>query len=337
LGAQGLWERLSTRNPHREFGIGVLEKLIRLEVAALPISEISFDCPPSPAHIIRDLFGAQRHRIRNQLLDVDCDTVTSMCDFVAGWVALAHDPGSDVTNPSQTPFSASDILATTEGLSACGARPPRLIYETDVVARPVDFETDSGDCDLRLTTTISPAGSITDPHIDGTGSGLYLFQLFGTKVLFTWPASVENLQWMEKMGLHGRKRGPLTLSQAIDELSELRVNVLSGHKSVALDPGMIHAVMSPDNSAIAGWDFVNFQWLKLDNVRAQMAWEAELAQKQKAGLLGDLYDISCYLSDDLKLWNKLAVKIGDRQDDCRMIRKVIEEIRAAMKGSLAIC
>jgi hypothetical protein len=48
----------------------------------------------------------------------------------------------------------------------------------------------------RLTTTVTPAGQITSPHIDGTLMGSFLVALFGFKVVFEWPPTAHNLQWM---------------------------------------------------------------------------------------------------------------------------------------------
>ena len=317
-----LWQELSPRNPHREYGLKILHRLQQLHFNSLPISNLTFSPSLSPAHVIRDLSEQHQPRYRNQLVDEDDDDAT-FCDFVAGWTALAHDSAADVTDLSQVPFAASDIPASQRGLHSCGIQRPKFFDDEDICVRPVNF----GDLNSepKLTTTISPAGSITDPHIDGTGSGLFLVQLFGTKLLFTWPASSENLQWMDDR--HGIKKGPLKLLKAIDEMSGMHVTPLTAHQSVELAPGMIHAVMSPNNSAIAGWDFVNATWLESHNVQRQMLWEAGLAKRQKDGLLSSRYNISRYLSDDLALWNSLRKRQGAHKEK---IQALLELIQAAM-------
>jgi hypothetical protein len=128
---------------------------------------------------------------------------------------------------------------------------------------------------------------------------------------------------------HGVKRGPLKLLRAIDELSEMRVNVLTTHKSVELTPGMIHAVMSPSNSAIAGWDFINARWLSSDDVQRQMLWEVDLFAKQSAGLLGERYSFQRDLKEDLEMWSHLSRRDGPYKDK---ILRLIETIRAAMQN-----
>jgi hypothetical protein len=299
------WEELSPRHPHRAFGISILERVRHLEFGALPQYEVVSVTNPTPAHIFRDLYAQTKPRYRNQLLDVDQDDAM-LCDIVAGWVALAHDIRADVTEPAQIPFAASDILASERGLDTCGIKIPECLLTEDVAIRPVTFE-DPGS-NPRLTTTITPAGSITDPHVDGTGSGLFLFQLFGTKILFTWPASSHNLEWLE--AIHGIKRGPLRLSNAVKEMTQMCITVLTRKQSVVLAPGMIHAVMSPNNSAISGWDFVKAEWLATGDVQRQMVWEAKMVNKQEAGALGHVaYNIRRYITDDLKLWELLGTKL----------------------------
>lgn len=316
------WDKLSFQHPHREYGIKVLEKLFQLQFSSLPKFEVSLNLKPSPAHIIYDLQAQEKPRYRNQLLDFDDDD-TRFLDFITGWVALAHDPGVNVTDPVQIPYSVSDVLATERGLDNCGITLPDCLSDDDVAVRPIDFGNVSKP---RLTTTLSPAGSITDPHIDGTGSGLLLFQVLGSKLLFTWPASSGNLKWMETR--HGIKKGPLKLFHAIDEMSEMNVTFLTGHESVVLEPGMIHAVVSPENSAISGWDFVKAAWLSSNDVQRQMMWEASQAKKQKDGLLGDLYDLGRYLEDDLQLWTMLGSRLGLEKGG-RHISAMVESIRAS--------
>ena len=316
------WEALSPTSPHRKLGLNILDRLQQLQFGSLPTRDLAFNSSLSPAHVIRDLYVQQNPRYRNQLLDVDDDKAL-FCDFVAGWVALAHDPVADVTDISQTPYAASDIPSSEQGLEACGIQHPEMFNDADICVRPVDIADEFSK--PRLTSTLSPAGSITDPHIDGTGSGLLLVQLFGTKVLFTWPASPENLKWMNDR--HGIKRGPLKLFQAIDEMSQMCVTVLTAHKSVELAPGMIHAVMSPNNSAIAGWDFVNARWLLSGDVQRQMLWEADLARKQQEGLLGERYNLRRYLNDDIKLWDLLGRRQGSHKEQ---IQALTETISASM-------
>src|SRR5271170_689171 len=125
-----LWQDLSPKHPHRGLGLKVLDRLLEpnVEFGSLPTGTISIGSNLSPAHIVRDLHAQAAPRYRNQLRDLD-DNQARFCDFVAGWVALAHDPGADVTDPSQIPYSASDISARENGLGAVDIQRPSQLNE----------------------------------------------------------------------------------------------------------------------------------------------------------------------------------------------------------------
>jgi len=322
------WNRLSPRHPHKSYGSNILDLLAHQKIDTLPKSKISFQIPPSPGHIFHDV-TAQGSTVRyhNQFQDLDCKDI-GFCDFVAGWASLADDPSTDISQRSLTPYSASDILASCEkGLASCSVTLPKFFHDIDVAARRVHSEDPSSE--FRLTTTITPAGSITDPHIDGSGSGLLLFQLFGTKVLFTWPSSVRNLHWFEPR--HGLRQGSLILDRAIQELSGLRLTILERHEVVELAPGMIHAVMSPNNSAISGWNFVRANWISLQAVQRNMLWEAELVRRQMVEGWDHVYNLEDYLNDDLRLWETLALRQASSNPAlARRIRALIRLVRQAI-------
>ena len=306
-----------------------MDKLSLLEFGELPTATVQLQREVSPAHIFHDLYHQTHRRYRNQFLDIDVDTLLFF-DFVAGWVALAQDAGADVTDPAQIPYSASDIVALTAGLGRCGLEPPEPLRQSNVVVRP--NESPNSNSGPRLTTTLSPIGSISDPHIDGCGTGLYLVQLFGEKILFTWPASASNLRWMEDR--HGIKRGPLKLLEAMDELSGMSVNLLQKFESVELEPGMIHAVISLSHSAIAGWDFVNASWLENMNLQRQMLWEAGMAKKQKLGQLSDRYSMVRYVREDIKLWELVETLSDPGTGIGESVRRLLKSIREAMGPDL---
>ena len=54
---------------------------------------------------------------------------------------------------------------------------------------------------------------------------------------------------------------------------------------VKMDPGALHAVLSHNNSAIAGWDYVDADWLKATStpmpmVKSAGLWEAQILRKR---------------------------------------------------------
>jgi hypothetical protein len=46
-----------------------------------------------------------------------------------------------------------------------------------------------------------------------------------------------------------------------------KLTLLNPGAAVKLDPGMIHAVISPANSAIGCWEFVDAKWLGSDQIK----------------------------------------------------------------------
>jgi len=65
----------------------------------------------------------------------------------------------------------------------------------------------------------------------------------------------------------------------------LKVTILSPGVGVKLWPGMIHAVLSPNNSAIACWEYVDAQWLENDDIEKGGLWELDLLGKRERAKL----------------------------------------------------
>jgi len=87
--------------------------------------------------------------------------------------------------------------------------------------------------------------------------------------------------------------------------------------------------MSPNNSAISGWDFVKAEWLATGDVQRQMVWEAKMVNKQEAGALGHVaYNIRRYITDDLKLWELLGTKLEGEKAEA--IRAMVDFVRNSL-------
>jgi hypothetical protein len=46
-----------------------------------------------------------------------------------------------------------------------------------------------------------------------------------------------------------------------------------------MNPGMIHLVVSGENSSVSGWSFVSKIWLVNETLRKMMEWEMEVVMK----------------------------------------------------------
>jgi len=154
-----------------------------------------------------------------------------------------------------------------------------------------------------MDATITPAGTISEPHIDQAGSGSFLIQLLGRKIFVIWPPTPKNLEWFSEMyGLH---HGPI-FELALEHLEQPQCVIFEQGQFDILPPGYIHGVLSAENSAIAGLPVVHSS-LKSDAIIA-MEWESKVLEKRKMGVpleKSTVEDIENGLKEDRHLWNEL--------------------------------
>src|SRR5947207_3277229 len=106
---------------------------------------------------------------------------------------LAHDISASPVKPRMAAMSALDIPASRSGLLVCGIQLPSFLQSAYVLVRDDGSEEPSP----HLSSVVTPAGTITDIHQDGSIIAAVLFVTLGTKVLLTWPATPENLDFYE--------------------------------------------------------------------------------------------------------------------------------------------
>src|SRR5947207_594795 len=110
-----------------------------------------------------------------------------------GWVNLAHDVSANPMKPRVAALSAFDIPASKNGLLACEIELPSFLQSTNVIVRDDRRQNQ----ERRLSSIVTPAGTITDIHQDRSITGTVLFVTLGTKVLLTWPPTPDNLEFYE--------------------------------------------------------------------------------------------------------------------------------------------
>jgi hypothetical protein len=66
-----------------------------------------------------------------------------------------------------------------------------------------------------------------------------------------------------------------------------KVTILNPLGALKMEPGMIHTVVSPTNSAIGCWEYVNTTWLDSDDIRAGAEWALGLIKSRERPLLSD--------------------------------------------------
>jgi len=311
-----LWENLhpSTRQQH---GLKVFQKLSQIPPESLPTLDVTFSTLPTPAHLVRDLFADDDVQYRSCLTGRNEGNIV---DFFAGWNALADNPSADINYRIQAPYIAVGVKASKNGLLDCEIEMPDVLRRSDVYVSPVTHGEKVGlavrnDPPL-FHSIITPAGTITDIHDDSVISGSFLVQLYGYKVLLSWPGSPINREFFKDC--HGTDHD-LRLLEAIERMSEgLKVTILKPGIGVELLPGMIHAVLSPTNSAIGCWEYVNAQWLDSNEIKEGGLWELKLLAKRAAAELPSdekTEDMYRQLSSGIDLWECLKERLVDDSDE----------------------
>jgi hypothetical protein len=182
----------------------------------------------------------------------------------------------DYANPlmdSHTPLVAFDVIAHPgQGLSKCVQSKPEVLEREDVCMR-----THKNGCPL-LYSVVTPAGTITCPHCDNTGSGHIILLTYGVKMVLWWDSSPEVLKYFSD--IHCLRKGQLSVN-AVKTWPGLKWAILDepGHY-LTMEPGQIHVVLSPVNSAVSGWSFVISDWLENGKLGKMIDWEMTLIEKR---------------------------------------------------------
>jgi hypothetical protein len=79
--------------------------------------------------------------------------------------------------------------------------------------------------------------------------------------------------------LHTSSKGDYMWS-AIADWPGLQWTILTPGKYIIMRAGMIHAVMSPENSAVCGWYFQDKRSLLDGSYRKMLSWELDVIEKR---------------------------------------------------------
>ena len=137
-------------------------------------------------------------------------------------------------------------------------------------------ELDSRNNPPLFHSILTPAATITDIHDDSVLSASMLVQLYGYKILLTWPATETNRMYFKDC--HGTERY-VRLEEAIREMAGLKVMILKPGDGVKMEPGKLHAVLSVTNSVISCWEYVDAKWPDDDGIEKGILWELDLIKK----------------------------------------------------------
>lgn len=108
--------------------------------------------------------------------------------------------------------------------------------------------------------------------------------------------------------IHCLKKGELIVN-ALKTLPGLKWTILDEPgQYLVMEPGQIHAVVSPLNSAVSGWSFVVSDWLENGTLRKMMNREMEVIEERleppeigfdDSFISGEPVEVISY---DLELW-----------------------------------
>ena len=331
-----LWEKLhpSTRQEH---GLKVFRKLAQMPLESLPTFKVKFSKLPTSAHLLRYLFADNEVQYRSCLTGKDGG---GREDFLAGWVALADNPGANINDRIQVPYFAVGVEASANGLLDCGFELPECLRRSDVYVSPVthgeELRLESRKDPPLFHSIITPAGNISDIHDDSVISTSMLVQLYGYKVLLSWPGTQTNREYFKDC--HGTDHD-LRLFEAIERMPEgFKVTILKPCVGVKLDPGMIHAVMSPTNSAIGCWEYVDAQWLDGEEIKQGGLWELGLIKKRAGAELPTdqkAKDMYRQLRYGVSMWKCLEkTLVDDGGEEMRGRVKQIESLVACLEQKI---
>jgi len=253
-------------------------------------------------------------------------------DFIAAWAALEKDPGANINDRIQIPYFVIGVKASENGLLNCGVELPDCLQRLDVYISPVthgeELSPEKRADPPLLHSIFTPAGKITDIHDDSVISASMLVQLYGYKVLLSWPGSQTNRDYFGDF--HGVVGHDLQILEAVERMSGLKVTILSPGVGVKLWPSMIHAVLSPNNSAIACWEYVDAQWLENDDIEKGGLWELDLlAKRARAELRVDEKVENMYrqLKYGLSLWRCLEEQLIEEGGEDEDVRHKVDQIQ----------
>ena len=146
---------------------------------------------------------------------------------------------------------------------------------------------------------------------------------YSNAILFTWPGTEANREYFRDS--HGTAHH-LRLSEAISKLTDgLKVTILNPGDAVKLERRMIHAVVSPTNSAIGCWEYVDATWLDSNDIRAGAEWAFELIESRKTPLPSDdkLENMYNGLAYGMNMWRCLLQNLVDAGNE-EMEQRIVQ-------------
>jgi hypothetical protein len=143
---------------------------------------------------------------------------------------------------------------------------PRVVREADLVARA--WPSERHDCPaVQLYALASPAGCVTDWHLDFGGSSVWYRIVAGTKVFALAPPTTHNLRAFVQWASSSRQSREF-LGEALEDVHKYTVRA---GELLLIPGGWPHAVVTPEDSVVVGGNFVHAANLGLQS----LVWRIE--------------------------------------------------------------
>jgi len=276
---------------------------------------------PTVGNILCDIIANDDIQYRNP---VTKKAEGNTFDFINAWMLLHDNPGADTTKPPGTPITAWGVKASPKGVGFCNFQPPEALREPTVFISPVgncdEFCPNTTDEQPLFHSIITPATTVSDIHDDGALIANFLVQLYGVKVLFSWPGTTANRKFFRDY--HGRDHF-LVLGDAISKMDGLKLTFLNPGDGVNLEPGMIHALISLTNSAIGSWEYVDAEWFDTDEIRKGTKWLLDLIKTRQQPLANEVAVAELYkpIIYGMNMWRAMLKRLDNTRDELSERRK----------------
>jgi len=295
------FRRLHPDHPNRKRALDILDALKRKRVVIRHATGTMDNVKISDTYpfVEEEVRHAPSRSIRFRDIMSNLEERSKKPQFLAAFQALRTNPAHDPFDPHAIPYLVWDLPLKPDGNLASLISIPQQ-YQQGYVFRQ------SKDGAPAISVTITPPLTISEPHVDQTGSGTLLIEVLGRKLFIVWPPTPKNLSWFSnKHGLHSG-----TIFEAALEALEMPYCLLleQGDYSL-LPPGHIHGVISATHSAVAGVAVVHLDLqLEADKV---MEWESKLRVHRKTGTQDErltVKNLENGLHVDRALWARLRGK-----------------------------
>jgi hypothetical protein len=266
-----LWRKIHPEHPFKPMGIDILNHLLEdpdLDSKYVTPKTYDFVAEPTAGDLFEDL---QNHKSFSYSISSMPTEHGTFGQFIKGWANMG-DCKDPVIHP---PFCAFDVKCKSPlGLKRCldDGLPPNYVDDRIIVSHMGKNQK------REWSSDITPAFHITRPSVYVCGRGEAMLGVYGVKIVFWWLHSKELMDLYED--LHRSHRESYTLT-AIETWPGLRWTILSPGQYVQMDPGAVHSIMSPVNSAsVSGWPFIDPKWIRNGDLREVLMSELNHVERR---------------------------------------------------------